>query len=164
MNEQNNFPWIDKPSNHNQWGSSQRQPQTERQIFKIMTDTGDTILVTKKILTSKPGSRLATLFSDEANLEFLDDGSVFLPRDTKAFKMMINYLRYGDSFLPTDPKTLEERLMMSEIDYWQIMNPPQPQSEAVNSLKPEEVFPPEVLEFSQKPLNKENFPYLDPES
>mgnify|MGYP003918460899 CR=1 FL=1 len=50
--------------------------------------------VSKKLLTSVPGSALAAMFSGRHELA-KDDGKTFIDRDPKIFEYLIQYLRNG---------------------------------------------------------------------
>ena len=50
--------------------------------------------VSKKLLTSVPGSALAAMFSGRHEIS-KDDGKYFIDRDPEMFKHLIQYLRNG---------------------------------------------------------------------
>lgn len=81
---------------------------------------GTTHLQTEKdVLTSVPGSLLASLFSDMHELKKVD-GEVFLDRDGKTFETLVNYLRNERKVFPEFQDKNKENHFYKELHFWGI--------------------------------------------
>jgi len=70
-------------------------------------------------LSRFPESVLCKMFAGAFSLKPESDGSYFIDRDGQAFRYILNYLRDGVLFTPTDSEWIEKQLLM-EATYFQI--------------------------------------------
>ena len=64
------------------------------------------------------GSRLEAYFS-KGKFNYID-GKIFLDRDGKTFKELINFLRTECLIYPQFETEYDEKLFMAELAYWKI--------------------------------------------
>ena len=91
--------------------------------LKLMTESltsvklnvgGHHFTTSLQTLTKDPNSRLAAMFSGEHD----KTGPIFLDRDGKHFRFILNYLRNGELVLPDDAKFVKE--LETEAQFYQI--------------------------------------------
>ena len=91
--------------------------------LKLMTESltsvklnvgGHYFTTTLQTLTKDPNSRLAAMFSGEHD----KTGPIFLDRDGKHFRFILNYLRNGELVLPDDAKFVKE--LETEAQFYKI--------------------------------------------
>ena len=91
--------------------------------LKSMTDSltrvklnvgGHHFTTSLQTLTKDPTSRLAAMFSGEQ----AENGTLFLDRDGKHFRFILNYLRNGELVLPDDAKFVKE--LETEAQFYKI--------------------------------------------
>ena len=75
---------------------------------------GHYFTTTLQTLTKDPNSRLAAMFSGE----HFENGTLFLDRDGKHFRFILNYLRNGELVLPNGEMSEEE--LFIEAEFYQI--------------------------------------------
>ena len=75
---------------------------------------GHYFTTTLQTLTKDPNSRLAAMFSGE----HFENGTLFLDRDGKHFRVILNYLRNGELVLPNGEMSEEE--LFIEAEFYQI--------------------------------------------
>ena len=95
-------------------------------IFEL--DVGgvtDGFKLSKKMLCQVPGSALEAMFSGRHDLRKTVQGKIFIERDPKVFRYMINYLRDSQQ-KPEIKDEYEAKQFLSELDFWGI---PPPESE-----------------------------------
>jgi hypothetical protein len=91
--------------------------ETKDNIVEL--DIGGThkLTTTRSTLCTVPDSALATMFSGRHQLT-LHNGRVFIDRDGKTFKMILNYLR--SMKLPLFDHKSIEAAFYEELDFWGI--------------------------------------------
>ena len=91
--------------------------------LKLMTESltsvklnvgGHYFTTTLQTLTKDPNSRLAAMFSGEHD----ENSTIFLDRDGKHFRFILNYLRNGELVLPDDAKFVKE--LETEAQFYKI--------------------------------------------
>ena len=91
--------------------------------LKLMTESltsvklnvgGHHFTTTLQTLTKDPNSRLAAMFSGEHD----ENSTIFLDRDGKHFRFILNYLRNGELVLPDDAKFVKE--LETEAQFYKI--------------------------------------------
>ena len=91
--------------------------------LKLMTESltsvklnvgGHHFTTSLQTLTKDPNSRLAAMFSGEHD----ENSTIFLDRDGKHFRFILNYLRNGELVLPNDAKFVKE--LETEAQFYKI--------------------------------------------
>ena len=91
--------------------------------LKLMTESltsvklnvgGHHFTTSLQTLTKDPNSRLAAMFSGEHD----ENSTIFLDRDGKHFRFILNYLRNGELVLPDDAKFVKE--LETEAQFYKI--------------------------------------------
>lgn len=86
----------------------------------ITLNVGGTRYTTSLATLSRyPDSVLSKMFEGAFSLKPENDGSYFIDRDGQTFRFILNYLRDGVLFLPTDSACLVKQLLL-EATYFQI--------------------------------------------
>jgi len=78
---------------------------------------GKDLIVGKNTLLSVKGSLLYMTFTGQYEMNTIGN-KVFLDRDPKIFKHMINYIRSDRKHLPQDVNQDVKRLLEMEIKFW----------------------------------------------
>lgn len=85
---------------------------------RVKLDVGGVFFTTSvTTLLSHPESMLAAMFSGRHELETDDEGRVFIDRDGKLFKYVLQYLRDGDLDVSAIPAGVKERLKREAAFY-----------------------------------------------
>lgn len=69
-------------------------------IIKMNVGGNKEIAASRKILCSMKDSALEKMFNGVHPLKYIDDGKVFIDRDSHYFGMLINYLRNNRRYWP----------------------------------------------------------------
>ena len=72
--------------------------------------------VSKRMLTSVPGTALEAMFSGRHELEYVD-GKIFVDRNPIMFEYLIDYLRNGCKLVEIGLK-YDNQMFLEELDYW----------------------------------------------
>ena len=77
---------------------------------------GQLFTTTIDTLTSDEGSMLAAMFSGKFSVAKDEDGRYFIDRDGTHFRYILNFLRDGNAFLPSDPNIISE--LVEEVKFY----------------------------------------------
>src|SRR5690348_10297253 len=89
------------------------------QELQIELDVGGKFFTTSiTTLTKEPDSMLGRMFSGRFPIKKNEKGRVFIDRDGAWFKLILEYLRDGQFYIPEDEK--EVKKLQREVDYYQL--------------------------------------------